>query len=80
MNQHSKLRQSQEQGSEEIKQTQNTPQAKEFSSVEEMLRFDAAQNPPPPGLAQRINESVNNEPKRAPSLWQRLKQVLSKKK
>lgn len=79
MKQHSKLRQGEEQGTEELKQSQKSSEAKEFASVEEMLRFDATQNPPPPGLAQRINESIDKEPKQT-SLLGRLRSFFSKGK
>ena len=44
----------------------------EFSSVEELLRFDAAQNPPPPAIGERLNESVAAEPQRPQSWLKRL--------
>jgi hypothetical protein len=44
----------------------------EFASPEEALRFDAEQNPPPPEIAERLNQSLANEPKPAPSFWEKL--------
>lgn len=43
---------------------------REFGSVEELLRHDAAQNPPPAALAKRIEESIRQEPTRG-SFWSR---------
>jgi hypothetical protein len=43
----------------------------EFASVEEMMRHDARQNPPPPELAHRVAESVAGLPKPARSWWQK---------
>jgi hypothetical protein len=45
---------------------------REFGSVEEVLRHDAQQNPPPPALAERVAESVAGLPKPARSWWQKL--------
>lgn len=44
----------------------------EFASVEDMLRYDATLHPPPPELAERINESLAGaEPAPKPSWFQR---------
>jgi hypothetical protein len=42
--------------------------APEFTSVEEMLRYDAAHTTPPPALAQRLQESLSKE---VPKPWWR---------
>ena len=47
-----------------------TENGKVFNSVEELLRYDASQNPAPESLALRVNASVSQEPKS--SWWQRL--------
>ena len=73
MNRHtSKLNQHEHE--ETILQQQNAQQqtAVEFASAEEMLRHDAGQTPVPPAVAERLQQSVAQEPKRSPSLWQRL--------
>ncbi len=44
----------------------------EFSSAEEMIRFDAAQTTPPPELAARIRESISRETHPRRSWWKRL--------
>ena len=66
----SKLRQEQKQ--ESIEQTGAQENARAFSSVEEMLREDAATNSPPPALAYRVADSIASEPKPARSWWQRI--------
>jgi len=52
-------------------QTQKTVGA-EFATPEELLRHDAAQTEVPPTVAKRLDESLQNEPKRTRSLWRRL--------
>jgi hypothetical protein len=66
----SKLRQEQKQ--ETIEQTGAQESARSFSSVDEMLREDAASHGPPPALAHRVAESIAREPKPAHSWWQRI--------
>jgi hypothetical protein len=65
-----KLQQQQKQ--EAVEQTGQLRTAREFASVEEMLRDDAAQTGPPPRLAHRVAESIAKEPKPERSWWQRL--------
>ena len=57
--------QQQQQTSQELK-------AREFASTEELLRHDASQVEVPPAVAQRLNESIQREPKAGKSWWQRL--------
>jgi hypothetical protein len=52
-------------------QTQKTEE-REFATAEELLRYDASQTEVPPTVAKRLDESLQNEPKRTRSLWQRL--------
>jgi len=66
----SKLRQ--EQTQETLEQTGAQETARTFSSVEEMLREDAATNRPPPALAHRVADSIAREPKPARSWWERI--------
>ena len=69
MNSESKLRhQEQELHTEESRQ-QNA--ATEFSTPEELLRHDAAQVEVPRAVAERLNESIANEPKPSKSWWKR---------
>jgi hypothetical protein len=44
----------------------------EFATPEEAIRHDIDQNPPPPEIAERLNESIAAEPKRSPSFWNKL--------
>jgi hypothetical protein len=46
--------------------------AREFGSVEDMLRHDARQNPPPPRLEERVAESAANLAPPARSWWRKL--------
>jgi hypothetical protein len=71
MNQHKKLNSEQQQEHTTQQQTaQNTGQ--EFSTVEELLRFDAAQTGAPAAVAERLQKSSADFPKPARSWWQRL--------
>jgi hypothetical protein len=45
--------------------------AREFTSVEEVLRHDAGQTAVPPGIAERLARSVQNVPSPERSWWQR---------
>jgi hypothetical protein len=45
--------------------------AREFASVEELLRYDAKQTTAPPGIAQRLGRSLQNQPRPARSWWRR---------
>jgi len=44
----------------------------EFATPEDAIRTDVAQNPPPPEIAERLNESIAAEPKRGSSFWAKL--------
>ena len=70
MKQKHKLASEEQQQVSEI-QTQKTVGA-EFATPEELLRHDAAQTEVPPTVAKRLDESLQNEPKRTRSLWRRL--------
>jgi len=70
----SKLRQQQEQTeqSAEVQFRQENQTAGQFDSVEELIRFDAGQTPPPETIAERLKESIAAEPKPTLSWWRRL--------
>jgi hypothetical protein len=71
----SKLQQKhQEQQVEQTNQLSRSQSAqeKQFETVEELLRFDAEQNPVPPGVGEKLNETLSGEPQPATSWWQRL--------
>jgi hypothetical protein len=64
---------SQEQQSRQVgteHQTQQ-PAAREFASAEELLRYDAAHTPVPPGIAQRLQKSAGDLPGPKASWWKR---------
>ena len=46
--------------------------ALEFATAEEMLRADAAQTAVPPAVVERLQKSIDQEPRPARSWWQRL--------
>jgi hypothetical protein len=69
MKQHSKL--SQEQQHAETQQTRQ-PSGREFASVDEMLRFDAAQTAVPHVIAERLKKSTDADPRPDRSWWQRI--------
>ncbi len=54
----------------EIKSQQTS--AREFTSVEEVLRHDAGQTAVPSGIAERLARSVQNVPPPERSWWQRV--------
>ena len=72
MKQHSKLRQNEQQETTQQQHSEQKSEAKEFSSVDEMLRYDAAQTAVPPHVADKINRSIANEPQQSSSWWKRL--------
>ena len=80
MKQHSKLRQQEEQAHEQQEQSKKNEESIELSSVEEMLRFGAAHNPPPDSLARRLNETIKKEPAPSPTWRQRFNHFFQKKK
>jgi hypothetical protein len=59
----------------EQQQEQQTAAAQtglQFASPEEMLRYDAAQTPPPAAVEQRLKDSIAQEPRPRRSWWRRL--------
>jgi hypothetical protein len=46
--------------------------AREFASVEDMLRHDALHTPVPPNIACRLQESIGPSPVARPAWWRRL--------
>jgi hypothetical protein len=71
MKQQNKLSPEQQQKQTAEQQTQQSP-AREFATAEELLRYDAAQTMVPPGIAQRLQQSVGELPRPRRSWWQRL--------
>jgi hypothetical protein len=62
--------QEQEQLAAAQQQTQSSS-AKEFASVEEMLRHDALHTPVPPAIAHRLEESASQLPPPSGRAWWR---------
>ena len=73
MKQQSKLTQEQQQ-SRQVGTEHRTGQetAREFATVEEALRYDAAHTTVPPGIAERLQKSVGDSPGPQTSWWKRL--------
>ncbi len=46
--------------------------AREFASTEELLRHDASHTTVPPAIAERLSQSIQQEPKPERSWWKRL--------
>jgi hypothetical protein len=68
-----KLRhQERQQQAAELHQTHEKMALREFSSAEELIRYDSGQTPVPPAIAERLNESIAREPKPKRSWWRRL--------
>ena len=70
-NDSSRLRHTQKQEVPSEQQLQQKAEAKEFSSVEEMLHEDSSQTAVPPGIAVKLNESIAKLPKPSASWWRR---------
>jgi hypothetical protein len=45
--------------------------AQEFATPEDLLRHDARQTLVPPGIAERLGKTIQNEPKPERSWWRR---------
>ncbi|MDB6027896.1 MAG: hypothetical protein JWM68_4119 [Verrucomicrobiales bacterium] len=67
MKQNSKLRHQEEQQATQQQHSEQKTDAKEFSSVDEMLRHDASQTAVPPNVADKLNRSIASEPQ--PASW-----------
>jgi len=70
MKHESKLTSQEKEQLDEVKVQQTS--AREFASVEEVLRHDAGQTVVPPGIAERLARSVQNVPPPERSWWQRV--------
>jgi len=71
MKQHSKL--SSEKQQEHVAEQQTTQHAgQEFATAEELLRYDAANMPVPPGISQRLAKSSADLPVPGKSWWKKL--------
>ncbi len=72
MKHQSKLSQEQQAQLAGTEQQAQSTGAREFASVEEMLRYDAAHTPVPPDIAQRLQKSTGDLPAPKTSWWKRL--------
>ncbi|MBK9138336.1 MAG: hypothetical protein IPM17_06160 [Verrucomicrobia bacterium] len=61
-----------EQAQDLAHQQQSRPAVKEFATAEELIRHDAAQTAPPPGLEERVKQSIAAEPPPTQRWWKRL--------
>jgi hypothetical protein len=66
------LRKQQEQEEALAGQEAQRQNAREFASVEEMLRHDALHTPVPPAIAHRLGESIGQLPAPPRPWWRRL--------
>lgn len=69
MKHESKLTSPEQEQLAEVKSQQTS--AREFASVEEVLRHDAGQTAVPPGIAERLTKSIQNLPRPPHTWWQR---------
>jgi hypothetical protein len=56
----------------DARQASNAEQTQEFSTVEDLIRFDATSVEPPESLARRVNESAAAEPPTKDPWWRRI--------
>ena len=66
---HSSLEQEQQRAFDQQTQSQS---AKQFATVEEMLRYDAAHTTVPPAIATRLEQSTSQMRPPAQSWWRRV--------
>ena len=72
MKQQNKFKSEQQQQQHAAEQQSSQQQAYEFSSAEDLLRFDAEQIAVPAAIAERLQKSSADFPKPARSWWQKL--------
>jgi hypothetical protein len=68
----SKLQHREQQEAAVTSHSAQTQSGQTFGSVEDLLRYDAAQTPPPLAVAERLAQSIAREPPRFRSWWERL--------
>lgn len=71
MKQQSKFNAEQQQQQESASHEMQQQSGREFETVEEALRCDAAQTEVPPAIAVRLQESINRQPAPAKQPWWR---------
>ena len=70
MKQHSKTTTTKTETTGQSEQQETKLAAQEFQTPEELLRFDAANTPVPPLVAERLQQSIDAEPPKP--WWKRL--------
>ncbi len=70
MKRQSKLTEKEQQQERTVAQARQSG-AVEFAGVEEMLRHDALHTPVPPRIAERLADSIRQEPSRPQPWWRR---------
>jgi len=70
MKQQAKLSQEQQQQHTAEPQAQSAS-AREFATVEEILRYDAAHTTVPPAIGRRLQESIGDQPAPKPGWWRK---------
>jgi hypothetical protein len=68
----SKLQSREQQASALHSQSAREQQARDFASVEELLRYDAAQQETPKSIETRLASSIEREPPPRRSWWRRI--------
>ena len=72
MNPQKRLNSQQKAEEEQVAASRQETEAREFGSVEEMLRHDALHTPVPPTIAYRLEQSITQEaPPPRPAWWRR---------
>lgn len=69
MNQHEFTHKENQESQAATRQTSQSQTEREFANVEELLRYDASQNPAPPEIARRLERSLENEPPPPVAPW-----------
>ncbi len=68
----SRLRQEQRLDQKQFQKGQSRIESKEFASVDDLLRHDSEQNPVPPEVGERLNNSLATEPSPGRPWYRRL--------
>lgn len=57
---------------ESTQQQREEQQGLEFANAEDAVRHDMENTTPPPEIAERLNQSIANEPKKDTGFWSRI--------
>ena len=61
-----------EEGEVRQEQAAQTEGGREFARVEELLQYDSEQNPVPPEVAERVNDTIRKEQPARQGWWQKV--------